>query len=53
MTKISYTTYTASYDTECPSCFGDIWQGMDEYGWVDDEAVCESCWLEAQDDEED
>ncbi|WP_261994346.1 hypothetical protein [Streptomyces sp. t39] len=36
-------TFTARYDSECSSCFGQIWAG-DEAGWVGGEVVCEGCY---------
>lgn len=38
-------TFTASFDGECEMCDGDIQCG-DDIAYLDDEVVCEECWLE-------
>lgn len=42
-------TFVAAYNGHCNDCGNDIEEG-DDIAYLDDEIVCEECWLEATSD---
>lgn len=45
-------TFVAVYDGHCAECDDDIFSG-DEIAYLDDQVVCEGCWIDATGDDPD